>query len=302
MAGDFGADGSTAASGGRSVLGTRTVANRSAAWGCASPPQTPARRAPGWRWSVAQDSQAGWNLSRGGPGAHHSWSVRMWGCDGGGSGPRSDVPRWRLTALGASGGNWIGFGRQGSDSVPSPRRWTWASLVRHGRNDSGQRRAMVAADGITTVSGRLDRMLRHFASRGERARGASGDGERSGPLSADGVESDAEGMTPTGAPRLVGVRAARAQSGWQRSLTLDPAPYPAHPKSNRYPAPARNTRAGRGFGAAVPQRAHASQRAANPRKTPDSLGPGVNHSGPWQGRRPVDGEAACFPAWPGEIR
>jgi len=44
-------------------------------------------------------------------------------CEGSGSALVSDVPRWRL-ALGASGRNGIGFGRQGSDSVASPRRQT----------------------------------------------------------------------------------------------------------------------------------------------------------------------------------
>ena len=74
-------------------------------------------------------------------------------------GPRSGVPRWRLTALRASGRNGIGFGRQGSDSALSPRRRTWASLVRRGRKNSGLRRAMVVADGSTRVRGRLDWIL-----------------------------------------------------------------------------------------------------------------------------------------------
>jgi hypothetical protein len=88
--------------------------------------------------------------------------------------------------------HWMGFRRQRSDSAPSPRRRTWASLVRRGRKHSSRRRSMVAADGSTTVRGRLDRRLQHFASTGERAWDASGGGKSNGPLSAGGVEREAD--------------------------------------------------------------------------------------------------------------
>jgi hypothetical protein len=94
--------------------------------------------------------------------------------------------------------------------------------VRRGHEDSGQRRAMVTADGSTMVRGRLERMLPHFASRGEGARDASGDGERDGPLSAGAVEwetDDADSRMAVGrrehgvvspAQRLAVLRAAVA--------------------------------------------------------------------------------------------
>ena len=82
-------------------------------------------------------------------------------------GSRSGAPRWRLMALRASGRNGIGFGWHGSDSALAPRRWTWASLVRSGRKNSWLRWATVAADGSTTARERGERMVQHFASRGE---------------------------------------------------------------------------------------------------------------------------------------
>ena len=132
---------------------------------------------PGWRWMVAQDSQARLNRSRGGRGTHRSWSCEDRGLRGWRLGPRSGVPKWRLTAFRASGRNGIGFDRRGSDSALSPRRRTWASLVRRGRKNSCLRRAMVAGDGSATVRGRLARRLQHFASTGERASGGR-QGER----------------------------------------------------------------------------------------------------------------------------
>ena len=57
---------------------------------------------------------------------------------------------------------------------------------------------MVAGGGSATVRGRLARRLQHFASTGERA---SGDGKGNGPLSAGGVEweaDDADSRTAVG--------------------------------------------------------------------------------------------------------
>ena len=81
------------------------------------------------------------------------------------------------------------------------------------------RRAMVAADGSTTVRGRLDWILQHFASTGERAR----DAKRSGALSAGGVESeagDADSRTAVGRREHGVLSLAQGRALWRAAVAI----------------------------------------------------------------------------------